>query len=187
MATLLDFGLLQQFSGLFPILLVFFIAYGFFIKFKLFEGSRVTAIIVCVLLALVMGLTPVANRAIQLMAPYYVLLIILLFFMILSMMMLGVSDKDVSSYVLDPKKKGAWVGWTVGTLALVIGLVGFGKAMAEAGYIPGLGGIPPEGVSEQESIFFSIIFHPKVMGMILVLAIVIFTINRLAAEAELDK
>lgn len=182
MATLLDVGLLQQFGDIFPIVLVLVLMYSFLVKVKYFEENHGGAFMIAAIMALIIGLSPVANRAIQLMAPYYVILFMGVFFVILSMMVLGAKEDAVSDYIFGDEKKGTWASWTVGVIAVVIAVAGFGKAAAEKNLIPGLGGQLPPGLSPQEAFFYETMFHPKVMGMLLVLAVVIFTVNRLAAE-----
>lgn len=183
MATLLDFTLLERFGGLFPILLVVVVAYALIAKFDLFSKNKFGALVLAALFGLVIGMTPTVSRAIQIMAPFYVLLFVALFFILLTMMTLGFKEETVTNYINEPATHGGWVGWTVGSIATLIFIVGFFRAFAEQGLVPGLGGEIPTDVSPQEAVFYQIFFHPKVMGMVLVLLVVIFTINRLAAEA----
>lgn len=156
--------------------------YAFLIKVKYFSDNHGSAFLVAALMAIIIGLSPIANRAIQLMAPYYVILFMGVFFVVLSMMVLGASETHITDYIFGKEKKGAWASWAVGVTAVLIGVGGFLKALAERGLVAGLGGQLPPGISPQEAFFYETIFHPKVMGMLLVLTIVIFTVNRLAAE-----
>ena len=183
MATLLDFSLLKEFGDIFPVLLVLVVLYAFFVKLDWFKESKTGAVVIATIFALMIGLSPVANRAIQLMAPFYVLFFVFLFFIMLSLMTLGADEGMIKKYVFATNpKEGGWPGWTIGIVALLIGVAGFGRALAEKGLIPGLGGAEITGYSAQETLMYQMLFHPKMMGMIFVLVVVIFTINRLAVD-----
>ena len=177
MATLLDMGLLEQFGGIFPFLLVLVLCYALFLRIKWFENKALAAIVAFVF-ALMATLSPVANQAIQLMAPFYVLFLMGLFFVMLMMMTLGASTNSITDYIFKPGSSGGFIGWIIGSIAVVIFLWGMGKTLAMEGMLPLAGAV--EG-SAQEQLFWGVLLHPKMLGLIFVMLIGLFTVNRLAA------
>ncbi|MFQ5620817.1 MAG: hypothetical protein ACE5FT_03165 [Candidatus Nanoarchaeia archaeon] len=180
MATLLDMGLLEQFGGIFPFLLVLVLAYALFLRIKWFENKALAATVAFVL-ALMATLSPVASTAIRLMAPYYVLLLLMLFFIMLIMMTLGATSENITDYIFKPDSVGGWVGWAAGALAVIIGVWGFGKTLAMEGLWPTFAG--EAAGTAQEQLFWGIIFHPKMLGLIFVMLVGLFAVNRLASGA----
>lgn len=183
MATPLDVGLLQNFSIIFSFLLVLVIVYGIASYTKLLGESMAIHALIALLLAISLMFSPTVREVINLMAPWFVLLFIFTIFIILAFKVFGTSNEDIMG-VLKNKEHSYIIWWTV-AIALVIGLGSLSHVTFGTGQTPEaastVGNITATSPDERgTSAFFSIITHPKILGMILILLIGSFTIQKLA-------
>ena len=193
MATPLDAGLLSQFGVIFPMILVFVIVYGFLSKTEFFKSAGANAAIAMVL-AILTIFSDIAVKAINRMAPWMVLFIILAMFLIFIFMIFGI-EKDSIKSVVESEAYGAVkmiiifvvVGVFVGSLFSVIseekGFQKLTKGSAN-GTIAPAEVIASTAANDEQTEFYKTLFHPKVLGMIVILLIMVFTILRLASPAE---
>ncbi|MEK6874423.1 MAG: hypothetical protein AABX52_01595 [Nanoarchaeota archaeon] len=188
MATILDISLLYNFSIIFPFLLIWTLTYGVLGYTKAFNNNKALHATIAILLAFMALYSPIAIRSISIMAPFFVILIIFLVFGMLAVMTVGIQEETVMKHILD--KDNTYILWWITAFALIIGFGSFFKAVADAGGVPGFAGgagtpTTPGGqeASGQEQDFFKTLFHPKVLGMIFLLLVALFTINRLASPS----
>jgi len=179
MATILDLGALKAFDKVFTFILVTVIIYAFLSKTDYFKDERR---VFAAIIALVVGvLTLTSNLIIQtvnLMAPWFVLLIIFSMFMMLAFMMFGFSLDNIRDFIKSGNfGVGNWVMWTVviigvGSLVYVLDQqTGFGELTQD-------GNVSAKAVAqEQEYGFWQTLFHPKILGMALVMLVAFFTIK----------
>lgn len=182
MATPLDFGLLKNFGALFPFLFVFIIVYAVLARTEMFREKQAFAAIIAFLLAIATMFSNMAVRTINMMAPWVVLLVIFVILLLLAYYSLGIKEETILG-IITSSEYGNTIAWWTLALLLIIGLgslstvvseeVGWGKLRAAEQPAPG----QPEELG-----FWATIFHPKVLGMIVVLLIAMFTINKLSTR-----
>jgi hypothetical protein len=184
MATPLDLGLLDRFQVIFPFLLVIVIIYAL-LQFSKFLGTNKG---VHALIAFVIGITVLFSStvrdSINIMAPWFVLLFIFIVFMLMAFKIFGTTDADIMG-VLKEHNSAVWwiiavaIVITVGSLTYVVSSSGgfnlYGTPAANATGTGDAGGVG-------QSSFWATLFHPKVLGLVFVLLVGMFTIQRLAAK-----
>jgi len=211
MATLLDLGALEQFSGIFPFLLVLVLVYAILARTDFFKDKQGWAAMIATLCAIMTLFSKIAMKTISLMAPWFVLFIIFATLMILAYMALGIDQKAVTAFVSDDK---FGVGTWVMAIMLIIGLGSFFSVLNEEtggleqladGYVSAYGTTDHKeytsggardvsyrydsqgirvSVVEKEYDFFQTLFHPKVLGLVLVLLIAMFTVKFLGEQVK---
>lgn len=190
MATPLDLSLLQNFGFVFPFLLVFVMVYAVLGFMKAFKDNKALHAILALVLAFMTLFSPLAVRTIVLMSPMFVVLMIFIIFMMMVFMTLGPTESDILKALKDKELQFAW--WWILSFILLIGFGAFFKAVSEQGGVPGYAG--PGGTVQvadgaggtasgggQEALFYQTLFHPKMLGLVFVILLGLFTINRLAS------
>ncbi|MBD3310820.1 hypothetical protein GF351_06400 [Candidatus Woesearchaeota archaeon] len=173
MATPLDIGLLQNFSIIFPFLLVVIVVFGILSYSKLFGENAVVHGVIAIVLGVMVLFSGIAVKTINRMAPWFVLVFIFFMFLMIAYMMFGTSQAEVASWITSP---GGF--YLILTVVLIIGIGSLASVYFEQEEsLPG----DDAEAGEAESDFWNTIFHPKVLGMALILLIGLFTIQKLAS------
>ncbi|MBU2561828.1 MAG: hypothetical protein KKD17_06020 [Nanoarchaeota archaeon] len=195
MATFLDIGLAQHFSVIFPVLLVFVIVFALLEKSKILGENKGLHSLIALCIAMMLLFVPGVIQVIGYMAPWFVLIFLLVFFFFLLLLAFGTPwDKIVGV-------AGSW--GTPHWFLLVIGLIIFIGAL---GHVYGQAMLPysteetagsesvnvtqegVEGTSTDTGDFNSnvgrVIFHPKTLGMVLLLMIGSLAIKLLASAPK---
>lgn len=189
MATVLDVGLLSKFSFLFSMLLIIVLVYGILEYTKIFGDRQGLHILVAFLLGVLLLLFPSVNKVISLITPWFVLLFIFLLLMVIAYKMLGATDADIKDAMVTNKSIIYWIM----IFSVIILLGGLGVVFF-TGNENGTGtNISSSGVSTSGDVgstgtgaLFATIFHPKVLGLIFLMLIGVFTITTLSARVKLD-
>ncbi|HLD79046.1 MAG TPA: hypothetical protein VJA18_00630 [Candidatus Nanoarchaeia archaeon] len=175
MATPLDLGLLGVVDFIFPFLLVWAFMFAMLQKTKIIGD----AMVVNALIATVAGFTVLLSRTvvdlINFMIPWFAIAII--FFILLLLLFMIMGYKEINAYQ-DPG-----VRWVLIAVGILIAFAAFGKVLGQSLLEQAAqptevqagdgGGVASE--SFQQSIFLTI-FHPKVLGLLIVFAIAVFTV-----------
>ncbi|MFC1801758.1 hypothetical protein ACFLZB_04825 [Nanoarchaeota archaeon] len=188
MATFLDVGLLQYFSVIFPVLLVFAIVFAILTTTKILGENKTINALVAVVLALMVLLVPDIVDVINFMAPWFVLVFIFLILLILVYRILGATEKDIGDFI----KTDRPIKWAIFAVGLIILLAALGTVFGQK-VGPYLGGAETSNVTTDdiqsgvatgnwEQNLFATLFHPKILGVILIFAIAIFAIVLLGAK-----
>ena len=189
MATPLDIGLLKNVSIIFPFLLVITLAYAVLSMTKIFgdpDKSRGLNAFVAFVLAVMTLFSSVAVKTINLMAPWFVLLFIFSIFLLIAYKTFGVDDKKILD-VVTGKRFGGTVFYWILALALIIGLGSLSTVISQE---KGFKTLSDENANRtvvpdaEEVGFFQTIFPPKVLGMVLLLLIAVFTVKNLASYED---
>lgn len=197
MATVLDLGLLNYFSVLYPVIIVWCIIFAILQKTGALGKSIGINAVIAVAIAFMTLLSKTLVEMINFMVPWFAMAIIFFVLLILIFQMFGATEADFASAVKDKA-----VYWTLIGIALVILIAGFGKVMGqsftEAAYQPAttsgvttINGttytLPDQvsGTSNVASTNFegsvnATLFHPKVLGLIILFAIAIFAVALLS-------
>lgn len=179
MASLLDIGLLQHFQVIFPFLFVTVVTFAFLKVTKFFGDNEFANVIIAIVLGFMSLLSPVIRKTITIMTPWFVLLMIFIVFILFLVQVLGGSRESIWE-ALGQTHNHYIIVWVIG-LALVIG---FGSLSAAISEERGFQALQEEGgeisTTEEKAGFFQVLFHPKVMGLALILIIAIITVGRLS-------
>ena len=190
MATVLDIGLLDKFSFIFTMLLVVVLVYGILEYTKIFGDRQGLHILVAFLVGILLLLVPAVNEVIATITPWFVLLFIFILLMIIAYKILGATDADIRSVIAGKNKSALY--WIM-IFSVIILLGGLGKVFFT-------GGENAVGVTVNETevttegdvsgtgteAFFATLFHPKVLGLIFLLLIGVFTITSLTSKMTID-
>ncbi len=195
MATFLDLGLFQHIIVVFPFLLVFVGSYAVLNKVNVLGADKGLNAIIAFAVASMFLFVQDATTLLTVITPWFILMLFVLFFVLLIFQFMGVKEETITKKVMDAD----WGAphWIIVSVILIIVIAGAGQVFG-----PRLAGLPGEQqigtqitdggevVSGGQTGTFSgrvndILFHPKVVGMVLMLLIVTFTIRTLVTdEAE---
>lgn len=182
MATMLDISLFQTFSSLFAFLFVFVLVFAILELRNFFKSSGLHALIALFISTMVATSSNVMPL-IAWMTPWFVMVILFFVFVMLITSFVGVSEVGFV------KGLGGETGFTVAML-VVIGII-FAAALGniygqqalelttDQQNITAATGVPTAAGTFRENVA-SVFFHPKILGMILVLLIAAFTIRLMA-------
>ena len=182
MATPLDLGLLKHFSAIFPFILVFAVSYVILNKVEIFGGEKNKQInaIIALALAVMTLFSPNAIALITFIAPYFLVFMFFIIMLLLVYQFLGVKEKHLERYM--QYEFGNIHYWILG-VALVIIIMGLSSVFGPSisGDVPAdevvtIEGQPVQGEALQQRVV-DIIYHPRVLGLLLLLLIATFTIN----------
>jgi len=179
MATPFDLGLVQDFSSVFVVILVFALVYGALSMGKMFNAGLNS--LVAVVIALLMLVVPNLIEVLKIALPWFTMVIILTIMLIFAAHIFGSENADI-------KRTFASEGimyWII-TAAILIIIFSIGKVYltTEDGDFN-----PREALDTGEEVtlsggFWSTIFHPNVLGFILVMFIAMFTIILLTSPGR---
>ena len=183
MASLLDIGLLQHFQVVFPFLFITVMVFALLVAAKAFGDNRFLHVLIALILGFMTLLSPVVKTTINIMAPWFVLLIIFVVLVIFSVQILGASQESIWKGILQPQNQHIII-WVV-ALGLIIGFGSLSTAISEESGFKSLSedGEVIEATGEKAG-FYQVLFHPKVLGLILIMLISMITVNRLSAIAS---
>jgi hypothetical protein len=192
MATFLDLGLLTHFAVIFPFLLVFVGGYALLQQLKVIsEDKGINAIIALALASMTLFSKP-ALALIFVASPWVVVLFMFVLIFIIIFRFLGVEHDTIQNVMTKDWHTPHWVILIlIVVIALGAGSIVFGPDLLDAGSGAGPGGLPQEvtepspGQTDNfEQNVVDVVFHPKLLGMLFLLLIALFTIRTLAFGKE---
>jgi len=176
-------GLLEKFEIIFPFLLILTLVYAVLNMSKILGDNKGLTALISFAVAIITLFSPVSREIINIMAPWFVILFIFLVFILVAFRIFG----DVDYLEFFKGENGKMVAYWVAALALII----FFGSIATAFF--GQQGVLQETDDTGQSVlergevgsegrgaFWATITHPNVLGMIVILLIALFTIQRLA-------
>ncbi len=187
MATILDLGLIQAFDVVYAWIFVFAISFAILVKTELIgKDNKAINAIIAFSLATMMLLSPVAIDVVNAMIPWFVVAIIFLLFVILIFKMFGTEDSKIKEAV----SKDPAIYWTLIGISIIIMVAAFGQVLGQSlteqafqqgntnatTYSSGTGA----GADFEQNIY-STLFHPKVLGLIIIFLIAIFAVALLSS------
>ncbi|MBW3001944.1 hypothetical protein KY338_02150 [Candidatus Woesearchaeota archaeon] len=187
MATPLDIGLLQKFDVIFPFLLVLVLGYVVLTRISWFKENQGICFIISFALAVLAMFNTVVVKTINMMAPWFVLLFVFMLLVFMAYVAFGIKEETILETVTSGEY-GKDFGYWILAIVLIIGLGSLSTVISEEkGFTPLTTGenatYSPEGAGTEEAGFWETLFHPKVLGLVLILLIALFTIQRLAAKS----
>ena len=183
MATFLDAGLLQNFSYIFPVLLVFAIVYAILHKTNALGKSPGINALVAAVAALMMLLSRAALDIVNYMMPWMSIAIIFFVLLILVFQLMGIQEGDWNKIVKDKA-----VYWAILGILLIIVLASIGNVLGQS-VLEEASQLTSEEVqsgvasgSFQQNIYATL-FNTKVLGLIIMFTIVIFSVALLSGDS----
>ncbi len=185
MATPLDVGLLQKFDVIFPFLFVLVIVYALLARTKWLEDNKGIAFLISFVLAVMTLFSGIAVKTINRMAPWFVLLVIFVVLLLLAYQALGVKEESILNIVTG-KTYGGTIAYWILALMLMIAVGSLTSVVSEEKPFTELSAGEnatqlAAGTGEQVG-FWATLFHPKVLGLALILMIAMFTIQKLSSS-----
>jgi hypothetical protein len=147
---------------------VWLIIYAVLGSTKVLGDNKGIHIIIGLVIAIFVIISPVASGAIAAVSPWFAMVFVLLILILVGLKTFGVSQADISSF---PQLKVLFISALI--LIFVIGVASYVRENADI----------PEGEDIDYSRTPSVIFHPKVLGVIFILLIAVFTIVLMAGKA----
>ena len=190
MATILDLGALQYFSGVFPFLLILVIVYAVLTNIPMFKDRHGMAAIISLVLALITLTSRIAVKTINMMSPWFVLFLLFGIILLIVFMSFGVEESTIKTLITGEKWGSTFFMWvlvlvliiTVGSAITVINEEKAFGSLREGGNVTISAGTGVAGTGE--SAFWSTLFHPKILGMVVILLIGYFTISKLSTKVS---
>ncbi|MFH1133360.1 MAG: hypothetical protein V1735_02640 [Nanoarchaeota archaeon] len=188
MATVMDVGLLEFIKPILSIVLVAAISYGIFTYTKLFGENKGLHAIIAVLIALLLAFMKSLSSLVSTMLPWFVVFFIFVIFFLMGFKLFGATDSDISSTLKNNKAVFYWI--------LVVGIL---ILLGSIGQVFFTGDQPSTDITNTSTIqtgdvgttgtgaFWATIFHPKVLGMLVILIIAVFTVLCLAGGSTSGK
>lgn len=188
MATFLDISIIQNFSSVFTFILVFVILYGLMETVKLFGDKRGSHAMIAVIVALLVSMSSGVTSVIQTFTPWFTMLIIVIFFILFAVRMFGVSTETITGAFM---KKDAILTWILILTAVILLFSlgsGFGQKALEQGQTNGTtvsvstGNVTePTNTNDFSQNLYNTLYHPKVLGLILIMLVVVLAMLFLTA------
>lgn len=181
MATFLDMGLLYKFELIFPFLFVLVIVWGILSYSKFLGDNKFVHGIIALLLGLIVLFSGPTREIINLFAPWFVIVFIFALFVLISVKMFGVTDIDIAEGI---KGRYSWIAWTLGIILLIIFILSiinvrvWDEETEDSASVVSGGDVGGGKLSS----FFATLRHPKVLGLLLILFIATFTIQKLSIQ-----
>ena len=179
MASILDTGLVNLFTGIFVFLLVYSVVWGFLTWRKIFGDNKGVYAMVAFVLAFMAAIAPPVRFFITFIAPWYLAFIMVLFFILFIITLFGLSsDKDFPGIIKDTRVYTtilvvsvviflAGLAFTLGqqSLELTQGGAPEGSIMAPGSVGPSPGMPGSTATSSYSTNLANTLFHPKVLGL----------------------
>jgi len=186
MATLLDIGLVEYFNVIFPFLFIVAVVYALLHKTEVIGKSITFNAVVSVVIAFAVIISENAVKLINFIIPWFAVVVVFLVLLLLVFQTMGLKEEKLPDVVKDKT-----VYWTLIGVAIVIIIAGFanvfGQSALEAQESIGENTITtPEGTTTPvfEQNIYAILFHPKILGMMVLFAIAIFAVALLSAGPD---
>jgi hypothetical protein len=161
MATFLDVTGLQYFSNFFVFIFVWLVLYAILGYSKILGDNKAIHIILGLIVALLVIVSPIATGVIAFISPWFALLFVFIIFIVVALKIFGASGAEIAT---SGQLKTAFMAFAF--LILIIGAFAYIREQAAI----------PEGEDIDYSKTVSVVFHPKVLGIVFVLLIAVFTI-----------
>ncbi len=190
MATFLDVTLIQTFNVIFPVLLVFAVVFALLQKTKVLGDKPGINVFIAIVLALMTLLIQDVIDIINTAAPWFVFTFLAVVFLLLLFQIVGATEKDIGDYI----RKDKAIKWAIagvglailgGAAASVLGQkIGPFLPAEDAANITDGSGIPTNvATSSFSQNITATLFHPKVLGIVILFAVAIAAVAFLSGDA----
>ncbi len=160
----LDVSVLSYFKPIFVFLFVFAILYAILEKTKIFGGAKGVNSLVAFVLALLFIISDLVD-VIDIATPWFTILFIMIIMMVLVFMFVGVKPETISATF-----EQTWLVWTL--VLVMFAIFGYALSQVFGSQIQAI--YAGDTATAGKGIGFDvgrIIFHPKILGVILIIVI----------------
>jgi hypothetical protein len=163
MASVLDMSILSYFAPVFVFALVWIITYAILEKTKLFGDNQAIHWVIALCMAVMVVIIPGLTDVIQLITPWFIVFFIFVTLLVVIFLFMGVKGDTIAG-VFGGNQFVIWV-----IVLVSLGILGYALMMVYGDAIHNI--TSPEDENNLNAQIGQIIFHPKIMGMGLVLVI----------------
>jgi len=167
MATFLDIAGLQNFSSIFVFIFIWLAVYAVLTYSRILGDHKGINIIIGLIIGILVLFSPIATGTIEYIAPWFAVVFIFVIFATMALKMFGATGTE---------SLGSLRLLTVIVIVLIL-LVGALSYVRQQVVVPG-----DNETSVDYSKTTTILFHPKIMGILFVLIIAVFTIVLMAGK-----
>lgn len=174
MATFIEtLGVLDYFSPIFAAVLVMALVGALLSKTRVLGENKIVAWFIAVLLGLLTLISEDVVELINFISPWFVLAFISLVLLVLLYRLFGVTEDNIVHYMLNDRT----INWALLAVGLAIIIGGIFNVFGQRALQATTEGEVPEGATGFEANLFKTLFSPKILGIVLVFGIAIFTIG----------
>ena len=155
-------------------------------RWSYFKDNQAISFLVALSMAIMSLFNPIVIKTINMMAPWFVLVFIFMLLVFMAYTAFGIQEKTI----IDTITKGKYAadfGYWVLAIVLIIGIGSLTTVISEEQGFLDLssenGSIAPVGHGETSG-FWDTVFHPQLLGMVVILLIGLFTVSRLSAKGS---
>jgi len=181
--TFIDLSIIKNFSSIFTFIFIFVLIYGLLELFQVFgEGKKGIHAIIAMVLGFLVSINQGVITVIQTFTPWFMILVLLIFFILFAVRMFGVSSDSITQAF---HNKGAILTWIIifTVLILLFSLgAGFGQQTLDQSQTGGTvvsqttGNVTaPTNTGSFSQNLYNTIYHPKILGMVLVMLVVVIS------------
>jgi len=189
MATVLESGLLQNFSLIFSMVLVMAIVYGLLEVTKTLGENKALHGLIAFIIGMLLLVSPNVTKVISALVPWFTLMFVAIILILMTYKLFGATEKDFSAALKGDKT----IIWTIIIIAIII-IVGvfsqvYGQQVLPITTKTNVSGSGTAVSSGTATTSFShnvgaTFFHPKVLGLLLIFLVAVFTVAILASQTQ---
>lgn len=178
MASIFDIGILNYFVPVFVFLLIFAILFALLEKIKLFGTNKGLNAMIAFAVAFLFILTPDMLGIVKIITPWFTILFVFLILVMLLFMFAGVKEGKITEALSETGT--VWVIIILCIVILVYALTQVYGAQIQTIY----GGTNATDSSSVTGQVGKIIFHPRVLGMLLLVVIAAQAVRFIAGSSS---
>ncbi|MFH1972829.1 MAG: hypothetical protein ABIJ18_05110 [archaeon] len=163
MASVLDLGILSYFAPIFIFFLILVVVWAILEKTELFGKKSMIHWVIALCTATLVMIFPGASDVVQIITPWFAVLFIFLSLLIMIFLFMGVKGGTIA----DAFGKNNFIIWVV--VLVCFGIFGYAMMQVYGDAVHNI--TSPEDGDNLNNQIGQILFNPKIMGVILVLAI----------------
>lgn len=181
MVTFLDVSIISNFSAVFTFILVFVIIYGLMQSLNLLGDNRNGShALIAVVVAFLVSMSPGVTTVLQTFTPWFTILIVIIFFILFAVRLFGVDTETITKTFMNKNSIMTWILILTAVIILFSLGAGFGQTSLEEGQkggnttsvVSGNATVPTDTGSFNQNLY-NTLYHPKVLGLVLIMLIVV--------------
>ena len=181
MVVFLDVSIIKNFSAVFTFILVFVIIYGLMQSLKILgEERNGSHALIAVVVAFMVSMSSGVTTVLQTFTPWFTILIIVIFFILFAVRIFGVDTATITKTFMNKTSIMTWVLVITAVILLFSLGAGFGQTSLEEGQKNGTTTSVVTGnvtsttnTGSFSQNLYNTLYHPKVLGLILIMLIVV--------------
>ena len=188
MVEFLEIGLLEYFSIIFPAILIFVLVFALLQKIKILGDNKAINALVAIALAFIVLLSRNILSIVNFAAPWFVIFFVFMVLLLTVFKLMGASDENIAGVIRGDKV----VQWTIIAISLIIVVAAFANVygqrllpytLEENITVTEEGEVISTATPSFATNVMAVFFHPKVLGLIFILLVAVFTIALITKEA----